>query len=195
MLAILEYKAGNQTSVRRALEHLGIPCRITADPAELEQAQGIIFPGVGAAGQAMEALTSAGLDSVLRRAVAEGQPLLGICLGCQILLEHSEENDVRTLGIVPGRCVRFPDHMKEEDGSPAPVPHMAGTASMWCVRAVCCTASSPVRNSISSTAIMWSPRPSWSWPPRSTGRSSARSTAATACGPCSAIWKRAAVPA
>ena len=124
MLAILEYKAGNQTSVRRALEHLGIPCRITADPAELEQAQGIIFPGVGAAGQAMEALTSAGLDSVLRRAVAEGQPLLGICLGCQILLEHSEENDVRTLGIVPGRCVRFPDHMKEEDGSPAPVPHM-----------------------------------------------------------------------
>jgi len=61
---------------------------------------------------------------VLRRAVAEGQPLLGICLGCQILLEHSEENDVRTLGIVPGRCVRFPDHMKEEDGSPAPVPHM-----------------------------------------------------------------------
>ena len=72
----------------------------------------------------MEALTSAGLDSVLRRAVAEGQPLLGICLGCQILLEHSEENDVRTLGIVPGRCVRFPDHMKEEDGSPAPVPHM-----------------------------------------------------------------------
>lgn len=124
MLAILEYKAGNQTSVRRALEHLGIPCRITADPAELEQAQGIIFPGVGAAGQAMEALTSAGLDSVLRRAVAEGQPLLGICLGCQILLEHSEENDVRTLGIVPGRCVRFPDHMEEEDGSPAPVPHM-----------------------------------------------------------------------
>ena len=83
MLAILEYKAGNQTSVRRALEHLGIPCRITADPAELEQAQGIIFPGVGAAGQAMEALTSAGLDSVLRRAVAEGQPLLGICLGAQ----------------------------------------------------------------------------------------------------------------
>ena len=133
MLAILEYKAGNQTSVRRALEHLGIPCRITADPAELEQAQGIIFPGVGAAGQAMEALTSAGLDSVLRRAVAEGQPLLGICLGCQILLEHSEENDMRTLGIVPGRCVRFPDHMKEEDGSPAPVPHM-GWNSLEVVR-------------------------------------------------------------
>ena len=124
MLAILEYKAGNQTSVRRALEHLGIPCRITADPAELEQAQGIIFPGVGAAGQAMEALTSAGLDSVLRRAVAEGQPLLGICLGCQILLEHSEENDVRTLGIVPGAEFYFVHSYYVE---PAPELVMATT--------------------------------------------------------------------
>ena len=61
---------------------------------------------------------------LVRSRLGEGRPLLGICLGCQILLEHSEENDVRTLGIVPGRCVRFPDHMKEEDGSPAPVPHM-----------------------------------------------------------------------
>ena len=61
---------------------------------------------------------------LVRSRLGEGRPLLGICLGCQILLEHSEENDVRTLGIVPGRCVRFPHHMKEEDGSPAPVPHM-----------------------------------------------------------------------
>ena len=61
---------------------------------------------------------------LVRSRLGEGRPLLGICLGCQILLEHSEENDVRTLGIVPGRCVRFPDDMKEEDGSPAPVPHM-----------------------------------------------------------------------
>lgn len=84
MLAILDYKAGNQTSVRRALEHLGIPCAVTADPALLESAQGIIFPGVGAAGQAMRALNEAGLDAALRRAVAVGQPLLGVCLGCQI---------------------------------------------------------------------------------------------------------------
>ena len=69
MLAILDYKAGNQTSVRRALEHLGIPCAVTADPALLESAQGIIFPGVGAAGQAMRALNEAGLDTALRRAV------------------------------------------------------------------------------------------------------------------------------
>ena len=67
MLAILDYKAGNQTSVRRALEHLGIPCAITADPAALDAAQGIIFPGVGAAGQAMGALRASGVAQVLRR--------------------------------------------------------------------------------------------------------------------------------
>ena len=84
MLAILEYRAGNQTSVRRALEHLGISCTVTADPAVLGTAEGIIFPGVGAAGQAMEHLRSTGLDAVLRQAIDSGQPLLGICLGCQI---------------------------------------------------------------------------------------------------------------
>ena len=124
MLAILDYKAGNQTSVRRALEHLGIPCAITADPATLERAHGIIFPGVGAAGQAMRALHPTGLDVLLRECVKRGQPLLGICLGCQILLDRSEENDTTTLGIVPGQCRRFEDNMREEDGTPAPIPHM-----------------------------------------------------------------------
>ena len=124
MLAILDYKAGNQTSVRRALEHLGIPCAITADPATLESAHGIIFPGVGAAGQAMRALHPTGLDNLLRDAVKRGQPLLGICLGCQILLDRSEENDTKTLGIVPGLCRRCDDNMVEEDGTPAPIPHM-----------------------------------------------------------------------
>lgn len=124
MLAILDYKAGNQTSVRRALEHLGIHCCITADPATLERAHGIIFPGVGAAGQAMRALRETGLDSLLRAVVNRGQPLLGICLGCQILLDRSEENNTPTLGIVPGQCRRFADDMREENGQPAPVPHM-----------------------------------------------------------------------
>jgi glutamine amidotransferase len=124
MLAILDYGAGNQTSVRRALEHLGIPCAVTADPAKLEGAQGIIFPGVGAAGQAMRALTAIGADSALRRAVDVGQPLLGICLGCQILLSRSEENDTRTLDIVPGVCRRFDETLLQEDGSGIQVPHM-----------------------------------------------------------------------
>lgn len=124
MLAILDYGAGNQTSVRRALEHLGVPCVVTSDPATAEAVQGLIFPGVGAAGQAMRALHESGLEEVLRRVIIRREPLLGICLGCQILLEYSEENDAMTLGILPGRTVRFPDGMKQEDGSPAPVPHM-----------------------------------------------------------------------
>lgn len=124
MLAILDYKAGNQTSVRRALEHLGVPCAITADPAMLARAAGVIFPGVGAAGQAMTVLAQSGLDTALRSVVQRGQPLLGICLGCQILLQRSEENSTATLGIVSGVCRRFADHMQQEDGSPAPVPHM-----------------------------------------------------------------------
>lgn len=124
MLAILDYKAGNQTSVRRALEHLGIPCTITADPKKLAEAQGIIFPGVGAAGQAMRELQRSGLDKALRQAVAQHQPVLGICLGCQILLERSEENATPALGILPGVCRRFDPQLHAEDGSAIRIPHM-----------------------------------------------------------------------
>lgn len=77
MLAILDYKAGNQTSVRRALDHLGIPCVITADPAVVDSAAGVIFPGVGAAGQAMRHLQDSGLDAVLRNVVSSGRPCSG----------------------------------------------------------------------------------------------------------------------
>ena len=123
MLAILDYKAGNQTSVRRALDHLGIPCAITADPAVVDSADGVIFPGVGAAGQAMRQLQDSGLDAVLRTVVSSGRPLLGICLGCQIMVEHSAENDTPTLGLVEGRCVRFNEGLRE-DGAPIRIPHM-----------------------------------------------------------------------
>lgn len=129
MLAILDYKAGNQTSVRRALEHLGIPCVITADPAVVEAAQGVIFPGVGAAGQAMGQLAQSApggqsMAETLAQSVRRGQPLLGICLGCQILLERSDENDTRTLGIISGQCRRFDASWAEEDGTPIRIPHM-----------------------------------------------------------------------
>ena len=124
MLAILDYKAGNQTSVRRALDHLGIPCRITADPAVIADASGIIFPGVGAAGQAMHELTSTGLDKLLADQVAAGKPLLGICVGCQILLDYSAENDTKALGIIPGACAMFSPDLTDEDGQPIRIPHM-----------------------------------------------------------------------
>lgn len=123
MLAILDYKAGNQTSVLRALRSLGIPAEITADPSVILAAEGVIFPGVGAAGQAMNQLISTGMDKVLREVVARGKPLLGICLGCQILLERSEENNTETLGIVPGECRRFQPEWRD-GGEPIRIPHM-----------------------------------------------------------------------
>lgn len=124
MIAILDYEAGNQTSVRRALDFLGIPAEISANPKVIERAQGLIFPGVGAAGQAMRQLERTGLDSLLKDWAASGRPLLGICLGCQIMLEHSEENDIETLGIIKGRTRRFDPALVEEDGSPISIPHM-----------------------------------------------------------------------
>lgn len=123
MLAILDYKAGNQTSVLRALRSLGVPAEITADPSVIFAAEGVIFPGVGAAGQAMAQLASTGMDNVLREVAAMNKPLLGICLGCQILLERSEENNTRTLGIIPGECRRFrPEWL--DGGEPIRIPHM-----------------------------------------------------------------------
>jgi imidazole glycerol-phosphate synthase subunit HisH len=124
MLAILDYKAGNQTSVRRALDHLGIDCRITADPGIITKASGVIFPGVGAAGQAMRELTTTGLDGLLQDQVAAGKPLLGICVGCQILLDYCAENDTTALGIVPGECAMFTKGLLDQDGTPIRIPHM-----------------------------------------------------------------------
>ncbi|EPR42451.1 Imidazole glycerol phosphate synthase subunit hisH [Desulfovibrio sp. X2] len=124
MLVILDYKAGNQTSVSRALSYLGITNTISADPAAIEAASGIVFPGVGAAGQAMRELTTTGLDAVLKVQVQKGKPLLGICVGCQILLDYSAENDTTTLGIVPGQCAMFNAAWNDEDGQPIKVPHM-----------------------------------------------------------------------
>ena len=124
MLAILEYKAGNQTSVRRALNALGIAAAVTADPVLIRQAEGLIFPGVGAAGQAMRNLRASGMDCVLREAVAARKPLLGICLGCQILLDSSDENTTRTLGLVSGCSRRFAPELREQDGRPIRIPHM-----------------------------------------------------------------------
>lgn len=124
MLAIIDYEAGNQTSVRRALEHLDVPCVITADATEIAKADGVIFPGVGAAGQAMDNLRKKGMDLALRQLVEQGRPVLGVCIGCQILLERSEENDTTTLGIVDGVCRRFDPALTEEDGQPIRIPHM-----------------------------------------------------------------------
>jgi glutamine amidotransferase len=107
MIAIVDYKAGNLTSVKRALDHLGLQSCITADPEEVAGAERIIFPGVGHAGTAMAVLKERGLDNALRTAFSAGTPILGTCVGAQIILSHSEEGDTACLGLLPGDCERF----------------------------------------------------------------------------------------
>jgi len=123
MISIIDYHAGNLTSVARALQYLGEPCEITGDPRKLQKAERIIFPGVGAAGEAMENLRAAGLDACIRGAFQAGKPILGICLGTQVIFDYSEENEAACLGVVPGQVRRFPRDLKE-NGRPLKIPHM-----------------------------------------------------------------------
>ncbi len=108
MVALIDYQAGNLTSVLRSLKALGVEGRVTQDPAVVTQAARIIFPGVGAAGWAMANLREFRLDNALRQAFAGGVPILGICLGAQIVLDYSEENDTPCLGLLPGRTRALP---------------------------------------------------------------------------------------
>lgn len=121
MIAILDYNAGNLTSVRLALTQLGVRAEVTADPARLQSAERIIFPGVGAAGAAMSELKQRGLDEALLQAHAEGKPILAICIGCQIILESSREDGGTTcLGLLAGATDKF----RADPGSGVKVPHM-----------------------------------------------------------------------
>jgi glutamine amidotransferase len=107
MIKIVDYKAGNLTSVKRALDYLDIPCRIVSTGEELRDAERIIFPGVGHATTAMEILKERGFDVALREAFEQGVPILGICVGAQIVLSHSEEGDTSCLGLIAGDCPLF----------------------------------------------------------------------------------------
>jgi len=125
MIAIVDYKAGNLTSVKRALDYLGFAAEITDRPDRVMAAERIIFPGVGAAGEAMRNLNDLGLAGVIAEQVRAGKPFLGICLGYQVLFEHSAEDDVECLGLLPGRVVRFPQGLKDQGaGLPLKVPEM-----------------------------------------------------------------------
>lgn len=107
-VVIVDYRAGNLTSVKLALAALGVEGTVTADPEIVRQADRVIFPGVGAAASAMGTLKELGLDAAVKDVAAKGRPFLGICLGMQILFAHSEEDGgVDTLGILPGRVVKF----------------------------------------------------------------------------------------
>ena len=91
MIAVVDYGAGNLRSIRRALESAGAVVVVTADPATVVAAAAVVLPGVGAAGAAMERLHGLDMPDAIREAVDAGKPLLGICLGMQLLFEHQEE--------------------------------------------------------------------------------------------------------
>lgn len=118
MIAIIDYRAGNLRSVERALKHLGLACVITSDSREIAAAERVIFPGVGAAGKAMETIQDKSLDRTIREVIDRGTPFLGICLGTQIIFQESEEDgNTSCLGVIPGMVRRFPN-MGEK------IPHM-----------------------------------------------------------------------
>ena len=109
MTAIVDYRAGNLTSVKYAFAAIGAEATVTSDPHVVAAADRVVFPGVGAARHAMDSLAELGLVDAVRAAAAT-RPFLGICLGMQILFSHSEEDGgVDTLGVIPGKVRRFPD--------------------------------------------------------------------------------------
>jgi len=119
-VAILDYNAGNVTSVAHAVRRLGFAAEVTADHDTIRAADRVIFPGVGAAATCMEIVRERGLDSALREAVDSGKPVFGICVGMQLLFDHSEEDGgVDCLGLLPGRVRRF-----DLDDPTLKVPHM-----------------------------------------------------------------------
>ena len=124
MIAIIDYNAGNLTSVARAVSHIGFQCLVTRDTKEILKAERIIFPGVGAAGSAMASLKRRGLDSAITDAFSRGTPILGICLGTQVIMGHSEENDTPCLGLINGLVRGFQLDKTTENGSRLKIPHM-----------------------------------------------------------------------
>lgn len=125
-VAVIDYGMGNLHSIAKALQHAepATEIRVTADPAIITDADRVVFPGVGAIRDCMQALKTSGLAGVIASAAAE-KPLLGICLGMQALLTDSEENDgVACLDVIQGRVRRFADHLTDGAGQVLKIPHM-----------------------------------------------------------------------
>jgi glutamine amidotransferase len=118
-IIIIKYNAGNIESVNNALNRLGVNAEITADPDKIRNADKVIFPGVGEASTTMEYLRNTGLDQLI---ISLKQPVLGICLGLQLMCSHSEENDTKCLGIFDEKVIRFMPKPGEEFITK--VPHM-----------------------------------------------------------------------
>lgn len=124
-IAVIDYGMGNLRSVANALKHVGARVRVVTRPDEVAGAAGLILPGVGALEDCISALNQSGLADTVRAWIAADQPFLGVCLGLQALFEHSEEANVRGLGIFAGQVVRF--KLK----APFKIPHMGWNAATF----------------------------------------------------------------
>ena len=125
MIAVIDYGVGNLFSLCRSLEAIGQEAVVTGDPVVLAQADKLILPGVGAFADAAEKLRASGLDAVVRDQTAAGKPLMGICLGMQMLFDESEEYGVHQgLGLIPGRVVAMEGRLPAE----LKIPHIGWNA-------------------------------------------------------------------
>jgi len=112
MITIIDYGLGNLTSVANALNQLSIPCQISAKREDIQSSSALILPGVGAAGEGMKNLKARKLDQVVIEQVANGKPLLGICLGMQLLFTLSDEGGVECLDVLRGKVRKFETDLK-----------------------------------------------------------------------------------
>ena len=122
-VTVIDYGLSNLRSVQNALTHCGAEVELTNSPADVRAAEALVLPGVGAFRDGMAGLERLGLVNVIRQKAAEGTPLLGICLGMQMLFDESEEfGTCPGLGLIPGRVIKIPD--SDVQGNPQKVPHI-----------------------------------------------------------------------
>ena len=125
-VAVIDYGMGNLHSIAKALQHAApdVNVQIVSDADSILNADRVVFPGVGAIGDCMQALNQSGLSKVIKN-VAQKKPFLGICLGMQALMTDSEENDhTECLNVFSGHVVHFPDMLVDRDGNSLKIPHM-----------------------------------------------------------------------
>jgi glutamine amidotransferase len=125
VIAIVDYGMGNRRSVEKAFEHVGAPAALTADPDVLRAADGLVLPGVGAFPEAMRRLRALGLDALVREQARAGVPVIGLCLGMQLLFEGSDEHEgAEGLGLLPGHVVKL-------DAGGLKLPHIGWNSVRW----------------------------------------------------------------
>ncbi len=138
-IAIVDYGMGNLRSVQQAVRKVAPQAEVvvTGDAGVIASAARVVFPGQGAAPDCMREIRSRGLDSVIAKVVGEGKPFLGICMGLQVLFEHSEEGDTPCLGLLDGPVKRFASGLRDAQGNKLKVPHMGwnqvnhGDHALW----------------------------------------------------------------